>query len=62
MAIEFMTVKEVASYLKTSTKTIQRLVLSGKLPAIRLGKQFRIDRKDLEEFIEKQKIKADDHS
>lgn len=43
--IEFLTVDETAELLRVSRETIFSLIKAGDLPALRVGKQFRI-RKD----------------
>ena len=37
-----LTVREVADAMRVSTMTVYRLIHSGALPAIRVGKHFRI--------------------
>lgn len=37
--VELLTVKEIASCLKTSEKTVRQKTKNGELPAIRIGKQ-----------------------
>lgn len=47
MADEFLTVQEAAVYLKTTPGTICKWCRSGVLPAIKLGKVWRISRLEL---------------
>ena len=42
---ELLTVDEIAGHLRVSRETIFSLIKAGDLPALRVGKQFRI-RKD----------------
>lgn len=53
---EFLTLQEVAEWLGVSEKTVSRLILSGRLPATRVGGVYRIRLGDLEEYIERQKV------
>ena len=46
-----LTVKDVAKLLGISRNTTYRLVRSKKLPSIRVGRQIRIPRSALEEYI-----------
>ncbi len=46
-----LTVPEVAAYLKISPTTVWRHCVSGILPAFRVGRQWRIERRDLERWI-----------
>ena len=41
-APRFMTVTEVADILRVSKMTVYRLIHSGEMPAIRVGKSFRV--------------------
>ncbi|MFA5794809.1 MAG: helix-turn-helix domain-containing protein [Candidatus Brocadiia bacterium] len=50
---KLMTVKEVAEYMNTSTKTVLRLIRKGKLPAAKVGGQWRVKPEDLEIFLKK---------
>ena len=47
-----MTIKEVAEYLSVHEKTIYRLVKSGELPALRVGGQWRFEKKVLDSWIQ----------
>jgi excisionase family DNA binding protein len=47
----YLTVEDVAKQLQVSTYTVRRWLKSGKLPAIKLGKEWRISPDDLEAFL-----------
>jgi len=49
---EVMTVNEAALYLRVSHMTIRRAIAAGKLPAAKIGSQWRIKRVDLERLLE----------
>jgi excisionase family DNA binding protein len=51
----FLTTEEVLGYLKTTPRTIYRLIRSGELPAVRIGRQWRFRRADLDEWVERQR-------
>ncbi len=51
----FLTTDEVLDYLKTTPRTIYRLIRDGELPAIRLGRQWRFRRTDLDAWLERQR-------
>jgi len=46
----FLTVKEVSDTFRVCPKTVRRWVSSGHLPALRLGRDWRIARADLKTF------------
>ena len=50
----FLTTEEVLGYLKTTPRTIYRLIRSGELPAVRIGRQWRFRRVDLDRWVERQ--------
>jgi excisionase family DNA binding protein len=47
----FLTVAEVAAYIRTSKMTVYRLMEKGDIPAIRVGRNFRIAEADAEAYI-----------
>jgi excisionase family DNA binding protein len=46
-----LTVGEVASLMRVSNMTVYRLIKSGQLPALRVGKNYRIRRGDIERYL-----------
>ncbi|MBI5877194.1 MAG: helix-turn-helix domain-containing protein [Chloroflexi bacterium] len=48
---QLMTVQEVADYLKVSRTTVWRWCSDGRLPACKVGRGWRVRRKDLERFV-----------
>ena len=51
----FLTTDEVLAYLKVKARTFYRLVKAGELPAIRVGRQWRVRRTDLDAWLETQR-------
>ncbi|MBI4497229.1 MAG: helix-turn-helix domain-containing protein [Chloroflexi bacterium] len=49
---DLLTVLEVMNYLKVCRATVQRWCKEGKLPAVKIGKEYRIRRSDLERWYE----------
>lgn len=47
-----LTAKEVANYLKLNILTIYQYVRGGKLKAVKFGRNYRIEKKELDKFIE----------
>jgi len=54
---EYLTVEQVAEMLQVHWQTILNYIKSGKLKAIRLGKGYRIEKKQLEIFIKSNQTK-----
>ncbi len=48
---KLLTVNEVANILRVSNMTVYRLVKSGQIPAIRVGKNYRIKESDVNEYL-----------
>jgi excisionase family DNA binding protein len=46
-----LTVAEVAEVLRVSNMTVYRLIKAGDLPALRVGKNYRIRESELEAFL-----------
>jgi len=58
MQIEnFFTVEEVAKKLQVHWQSVLNYIKQGKLRALKLGRGYRIDPKDLDIFIEQMKTK-----
>ena len=47
----FLTPREVAEALRVSDMTVYRLIKSGELRALRIGKSFRISEDDFDEYL-----------
>lgn len=47
----FLTVAEVADLMRVSKMTVYRLVHSGELPAVRVGRSFRVHEQAVEEYL-----------
>lgn len=46
-----LTVTEVANLMRVSNMTVYRLIKSGQLAAIRVGKNYRIRESDVNEYL-----------
>jgi excisionase family DNA binding protein len=47
----FVTVAEVAVVMRVSKMTVYRMVHSGELPAVRVGRSFRVPAKAVREYL-----------
>ena len=56
--VEFLTVAEVAQKMRVSKMTVYRLVHGGKLPAVRVGRSFRVSEDDVNEYLSKSFFQA----
>jgi excisionase family DNA binding protein len=51
----FLTTEEVLAYLQVNLRTVYRLIDAGKLPAVRVGRQWRFRRKDIDAWLDGQR-------
>lgn len=58
IGVEIMTLHDVARFLNCHYNTVLRLVHRGKLPAFRLGSDYRFQRADLKRWIEGQHVET----
>ena len=54
---EFYLVEELAEKIRVSTMTIYRYIKAEKIKAYKIGKGFRIDKEELNKFLNKVKTK-----
>jgi excisionase family DNA binding protein len=56
--VRFLTVAEVAAVMRVSKMTVYRLVHSGELPAIRVGRSFRVPEQAVHDYLRDAFIEA----
>lgn len=49
--VRFLTVAEVAEVMRVSRMTVYRLLHSGELPGVRVGRSFRVPQDALERYL-----------
>ena len=47
----FLTVQEVAGILRVSTMTVYRIIKANELPAVRVGRSFRVAKTDVTTYL-----------
>lgn len=50
---KFLTIAEVASMMRVSKMTVYRLVHNGDLPAVRVGRSFRVTERDVNAYLQR---------
>ncbi len=45
---DLLTVTEVANYLRVSDNTIRAMIREGKLPALKVGREYRVKRANID--------------
>jgi len=53
---EILTVKQLAEYLQMDTYTIYRLARNGKIPATKIGAEWRFKKNLIDKWIEERSI------
>jgi excisionase family DNA binding protein len=51
----FLTTEEVLEYLQVNLRTIYRLIKAGRIPAVRVGRQWRFRKRDIDAWLESQR-------
>jgi excisionase family DNA binding protein len=51
----FLTTEEVLDYLQVNLRTVYRLIKAGKIPAVRVGRQWRFRKGDIDAWLESQR-------
>lgn len=48
----FLTTEEVMDYLQVNLRTVYRLIKAGRIPAVRIGRQWRFQKKDIDAWLD----------
>ena len=54
----FLTTEEVLEYLQVNLRTVYRLIKGGKIPAVRVGRQWRFRKTDIDSWLESQRPRS----
>ena len=57
--VRYLTVAEVADVMRVSKMTVYRLVHSGELPAVRVGRSFRVPQDALDLYLASSHVEGD---
>ena len=58
----FLTTEEVLEYLHVHHRTVYRLIKAGKIPAVRVGRQWRFRKRDIDAWLETQRLRGGRHT
>jgi excisionase family DNA binding protein len=56
----FLTTEEVLEYLQVNLRTVYRLIKAGKIPAVRVGRQWRFRKRDIDAWLDTQRPRGGD--
>ena len=54
----FLTTEEVLEYLQVNLRTVYRLIKAGKIPAVRVGRQWRFRKRDIDAWLDSQRTQS----
>ena len=54
----FLTTEEVLEYLQVNLRTVYRLIKAGKIPAVRVGRQWRFRKRDIDGWLDSQRSRG----
>ena len=54
----FLTTEEVLEYLQVNLRTVYRLIKAGKIPAVRVGRQWRFRKRDIDAWLDSQRSRS----
>lgn len=54
----FLTTEEVLEYLQVNLRTVYRLIKAGKIPAVRVGRQWRFRKRDIDAWLDSQRSRV----
>lgn len=57
-SVRFLTVAEVAGVMRVSKMTVYRLVHDGRLPAVRVGRSFRVQEQAVHDYLQAAYVEA----
>jgi excisionase family DNA binding protein len=55
----FLTTEEVLEYLQVNLRTVYRLIKAGKIPAVRVGRQWRFRKRDIDAWLDSQRPRSE---
>ena len=56
----YLTTEEVLDYLQVNLRTVYRLIKAGKIPAVRVGRQWRFRKTDIDAWLQTQRAGGSD--
>ena len=53
---EWLSVADICEYMEVSTLVVTRVLRSGELPAVKMGREWRVARTDFEDWLNAQRL------
>ncbi|HAX81295.1 MAG TPA: hypothetical protein DCY40_01850 [Actinobacteria bacterium] len=58
LAKEWLSVADICEYMGVSTFVVTRVLRTGELPAVKMGREWRVSRADFEDWLNAQRLAA----
>lgn len=58
LAKEWLSVADICEYMGVSTFVVTRVLRTGELPAVKMGREWRVSRADFEDWLNGQRLAA----
>ncbi len=55
---EWMSVADICEYMGVSTFVVTRVLRAGELPAVKMGREWRVARQDFEDWLNAQRLES----
>jgi len=55
---EWLSVADICEYMEVSTFVVTRTLRSGELPAVKMGREWRVARRDFEDWLNAQRMES----
>ena len=52
---KWVTLEQIADYLQISTSSIYKMVQAGRIPAYKVGRQWRFKKQEIDEWVQRNK-------
>jgi excisionase family DNA binding protein len=59
LQMRFLTVAEVAAIMRVSKMTVYRLVQAGSMPAVRVGRSYRVPEQAVQDYLRDAYVEVD---
>ena len=56
LAKDWLSVADICEYMEVSTFVVTRVLRSGELPAVKMGREWRVSKADFEDWLNAQRL------
>ncbi len=55
--MDYITAEEISTRLRVDITTVRRWLAAGAIPSIRVGRQYRVEQLDYDQFVAERRVK-----